>query len=594
MANSFKQAQQEALALIREIETEVSKLDAQLIKTASNINKTLKNINGSANLQSQLAGFNTEMQRLNNIVSKQQSQIQKLTKAQSNYNNTNKADTKEIKSKIPTLRQLTKAQNSLTNAYTKLITEQRRARDEVRRLTVEQGKNATATIKAQRSYDRLTKKVNEANKATSNFSKTGLGNAVRGLKNLVMAFGVVGGVQLFANLARDVFELTKKLDGLNFAMRKIIPSNYEFQQTTQFLKQITNDFGTEIVSTTERYIKFLAAAKQSNLSLGNTEKIFGTVTKAAGVLGLKTDELTGVYLALEQMLSKGKVTTEELRRQLGERLPGAFGIMADAIGVSVSKLDEMLKKGEILSADALPKFADALEVAYGIESVEKVDTLVAAQNRLNNAWIEFVSDLDASKVFKDTLNFLAENLGKILNLAFKLTKGFLAYKAVVITLNTITRGYSFIVGTLAAAKIALSTATGRATATMKAFNFVTKANPIGALISVLGLATAAWVAFKDGVIETSQALKNMQKEMFETSKSIVENELKILDARTKLINDTYKNEKESKEKTLEMLDEYEEDVISGAIGLYSTQEELDETFRKNQEKKIPGRRKQNK
>ena len=36
------------------------------------------------------------------------------------------------------------------------------------------------------------------------------------------------------------------------------------------------------------------------------------MTKAAGVLGLKTDELTGIFLALEQMISKGKITTEEL------------------------------------------------------------------------------------------------------------------------------------------------------------------------------------------------------------------------------------------------------------------------------------------
>lgn len=49
----------------------------------------------------------------------------------------------------------------------------------------------------------------------------------------------------------------------------------------------------------------------------DTKQIFDSVSKASSVLGLKTHELEGVYLALEQMLSKGKVTTEELRRQLG-------------------------------------------------------------------------------------------------------------------------------------------------------------------------------------------------------------------------------------------------------------------------------------
>src|SRR5690606_11806388 len=121
----------------------------------------------------------------------------------------------------------------------------------------------------------------------------------------------------------------------------------ELARTQGFLAQITEDYGAAIVTTTERYTKFLAAAKQSNVSLNDTEEIFGTMTKAAGALGLKTHELEGIFLALEQMLSKGKVTTEELRRQLGERLPGAFGIMASALNVSTSELDRMLRAGEV-------------------------------------------------------------------------------------------------------------------------------------------------------------------------------------------------------------------------------------------------------
>ena len=141
---------------------------------------------------------------------------------------------------------------------------------------------------------------------------------------------------MFARFAQSGFKLAKKLDGLNFAMETVISNSNELERTQAFLADITEKYGAEIVTTTERYIKFLTAAKQSNVALSDTEKIFRTVTKAAGVLGLSTDELNGTYLALEQMLSKGKVTTEELRRQLGERLPGAFGIMAEAIGVTTS------------------------------------------------------------------------------------------------------------------------------------------------------------------------------------------------------------------------------------------------------------------
>ena len=143
------------------------------------------------------------------------------------------------------------------------------------------------------------------------------------------------------------------------------------------------------------------------------KKIFNSFSKAAGVLGLKTDEVAGVFLALEQMVSKGKVTTEELRRQLGERLPGAFSIMANSLGLTTSELDKMLKKGKVISAEVLPKFAEELERTYGIETVDRVDTLTAAQGRLTTAWLEFVKALEGGDAFKKIIDKLTRLLSDI-------------------------------------------------------------------------------------------------------------------------------------------------------------------------------------
>lgn len=53
---------------------------------------------------------------------------------------------------------------------------------------------------------------------------------------------------------------------------------------------------------------------------------------AGSALALSKDQMDGVFLALGQMISKGKVQAEELRGQLGERLPGAFDMAAKAMG----------------------------------------------------------------------------------------------------------------------------------------------------------------------------------------------------------------------------------------------------------------------
>lgn len=220
-------------------------------------------------------------------------------------------------------------------------------------------------------------------------------------------------VQAVLGLGRAVYGQTKELDSLNFSMKTVIKSSTELAQTQKFLSEVAVNYGGDLLTLSERYIKFRAAAVQSNMSAGETQKIFESVSKAAGTLGLKTDELSGVYLALEQMISKGKVTTEELRRQLGERLPGAFGIMANALGVTIPELDKLLKKGEILSTVALPKFAAALEKAYGIESLTKIDTLAAAQGRLSTEFTGLIKSLQASDSFKNVINSLASFIGLI-------------------------------------------------------------------------------------------------------------------------------------------------------------------------------------
>jgi tape measure domain-containing protein len=218
-------------------------------------------------------------------------------------------------------------------------------------------------------------------------------------------------VQAAIGSARAIFDQTKGLDQLAFSMKTVIKSATELAQTQKFLGEVAVNYGGDLLTLSARYIKFRAAAMQSNMSAEETQKIFNSVSKAAGTLGLKTDELAGVYLALEQMISKGKVTTEELRRQLGERLPGAFGIMANALGVTIPMLDKMLKQGKILSADALPKFAIALEKAYGIESLTKIDTLAAAQGRLSTQTTLLIKAMEASGTFKKLINSLSDMLG---------------------------------------------------------------------------------------------------------------------------------------------------------------------------------------
>ena len=290
-----------------------------------------------------------------------------------------KASFNKLESSTASLKQKYAAANTTIARLNKTIKTQKGKMDQLSR----------STDKAGKSIERTGKKSKKANR--------GMGSLTRGAGKLFAAFGLIMGVQVFATIIKDSFKLILTFDALRFATEKITDNVWEYSQSMEFLLLLNRRYGAELIVTTERWIKFLAAAKQSNVTLLDTEKIFESVTKASASLGLSTEDLKSVYLALEQMLSKGKVTTEELRRQLGEKLPGAMGIMAASLGVTIPMLDKMLKKGEILSAEVLPDFAEALEIAYGIEAVKKVDTLASGLGRLAGGWQTFVANIGESE-----------------------------------------------------------------------------------------------------------------------------------------------------------------------------------------------------
>lgn len=267
---------------------------------------------------------------------------------------------------------------------------------------------------------RLNKVIGTNKDAVSDMQRKNVTAWDRVTKSVFQHLAAYVGITQAIQLVKTIFNLTKELDSLHFSMGSVIKDQKELAATQSFLSDTSKKYGIDLLALSERYIKFRAATLQSNMTMKETMGIFNSMSKISAVLGLKTDEMSGVFLALEQMISKGKVTTEELRRQLGERLPGAFGIMANAVQklhpelvVTLASLDKMLKAGTIISSEVLPEFARQAEIAFGTETTDKVNTLAAAQGRLKTSWIQFVEETKQSKNFIYLLNNLNNALSGI-------------------------------------------------------------------------------------------------------------------------------------------------------------------------------------
>lgn len=154
-----------------------------------------------------------------------------------------------------------------------------------------------------------------------------------------------------------------------------------------FVRAESQRLGLDLTSAADGYMKISAASKGTQLEGAGTQAIFRSVAGASTALGLSAEQTNGALLAISQMMSKGTVSAEELRGQLGERLPGAFQIAARSMGVSTAELGKMVEQGKVVSEDFLPKFAAELEKTFP-PAETAMKGLTAETNRLKTAWFE--------------------------------------------------------------------------------------------------------------------------------------------------------------------------------------------------------------
>lgn len=236
----------------------------------------------------------------------------------------------------------------------------------------------------------LQKLLGDANKTRSTFDKLkdscfSLGGAFAGL-----SIGVI---------ARELLDIGMKAQALANSFKAITGSTGGATVEMQFLRREADRLGLDLYASADAYKGLAAAAKGTALEGRATRDIFVAVSEAATVLGLSADTTQGALLALQQMVSKGTVAAEELRGQLGERLPGAFQLAAKAMGVTTAELGKMLEQGKIVAEDFLPKFAKALHEQYGKAVEDATDSAVANINRLKNSWDELKLSFAKSGAF---------------------------------------------------------------------------------------------------------------------------------------------------------------------------------------------------
>lgn len=281
--------------------------------------------------------------------------------------------------------------------------------------------------------------------------------AFRSMQMQILTFAAAlgaGGLGL-SNLVSRFIDVARETNRVTTALKNVSGTMSQYADNQKYLLDLAKKYGLEINALTANYAKFTAAASISGMSMIDQRKVFESVSRACTAFGMSADDSNGVMLALSQMMSKGKISSEELRLQMGERLPVALQAMAKAAGVSVAGLDKLLKQGKLMSKDVLPKFAEALN-----EMIPNVDTdnLETSVNRLKNVFTELVNSTDIQSKYKALIDWLTN----IVKSAANNIKSIVTYLVETVLVMVTSRLVNKIISSIAKAELAAKSAARRA------------------------------------------------------------------------------------------------------------------------------------
>jgi len=159
------------------------------------------------------------------------------------------------------------------------------------------------------------------------------------------ALGIAG--EQFQQFAGGVASNVATFRSMQIALAGISTDQADYVKSMEGMTEISQKFLIPQGDAIKQFTRLKASVVGAGFTTEDTIKVFKGMGAAILATGGKTHDLNSALIAASQVFSKGKVSAEELRQQIGERLPGAFTTFANAMDISTKDLDKMLERGEV-------------------------------------------------------------------------------------------------------------------------------------------------------------------------------------------------------------------------------------------------------
>ena len=223
-----------------------------------------------------------------------------------------------------------------------------------------------------------------------------IGSAIGGLPGAAAGGAYGAMVGMAAQSIGDTAAYSAALGRQRKALQLVIANTKDYGKAQEFLRDRSKKLAIPQDVIVRQFTALTASVKGAGLSVEDAQQAFNAIASGIRGTGGSLEDMKAAMVATAQVFSKGKVSAEELRQQLGERLPGAFTLFAKSMNQTPAELDKALEQGKV-TLDDFMNFTKTLIEEYGENAEALAAGPDAAGDRLTTAMSE-----------------LKDNVGKIL------------------------------------------------------------------------------------------------------------------------------------------------------------------------------------
>jgi tape measure domain-containing protein len=208
----------------------------------------------------------------------------------------------------------------------------------------------------------------------------------------------------------EIIQIGDKFDQVRRKLEFASGSSQAAAQNLQFVANISERLGIDLIAASEGFANLSAAAKGTALEGEGIQKVFSGVSDAVAALSLSADDTKGIMRALTQIMSGATVQGDELN-QLAERIPGFFNIAARSMGSTTEELKKMKEAGKLASKDFIVALSQGLKREFGPSAQEAGNSVQGATKRMRNQFTLLA--IEMNELIKPFRAFIVNGISQV-------------------------------------------------------------------------------------------------------------------------------------------------------------------------------------